>query len=41
MSKTVKPMETEFFSRLDPKEDGHSLEHAQGKMVVTLDLANC
>jgi hypothetical protein len=24
-----------------PREDGHSLGHAQGKMVVTLDFANC
>jgi len=39
-SNETKPIETEFFSRLDPKEDGHSLGHAQGKMIVTLDLAN-
>jgi hypothetical protein len=40
-SNAAKPMETKFFSRLDPREDGHSLGHAQGKMAVTLDLANC
>jgi hypothetical protein len=39
-SNAVKPMKSEFFSRLDLREDGHSLGHAQGKMVVTLDLAN-